>query len=157
MPPLGISGGIADQMGAIMTAYGVMTALVARERHGIGQEVHASHLGSMSFLQGLSLSMKLMAGIAMPRSVRARAFNSLWNHYECEDGKWLALAMLQADRYWPDIARIIGRAELATDPRFATMGARAQIGERHYCYRAAPIDGGRCQAEAAKVNQDVLG
>ena len=106
-------------------AYGVMSALLARERHGVGQEVHASHLGSMAFLQGLSLSMKLMAGAAMPRTFRSQAFNPLWNHYRCADDQWLALAMLQADRYWADVARLIGRAELATDPKFATMQARA--------------------------------
>ncbi len=127
MPPLGIAGGIADQMGAIMMAYGVMTALVARERFGVGQEVNASHLGSMSYLQGLSLSMKLMAGIAIPRGFRANSFNALWNHYECQDGLWLALAMLQPDRYWPDVTRLIGRPGLASDPRYATMEARSQI------------------------------
>jgi crotonobetainyl-CoA:carnitine CoA-transferase CaiB-like acyl-CoA transferase len=126
MPPLGIAGGIADQMGAIMLAYGVMTALLARERHGLGQEVNASHLGSMAFLQGLSLSMKLMAGIAIPRSFRAQAFNPLWNHYRCADDQWLALAMLQPDRYWPDVARILGRPELAEEPRFANMALRSE-------------------------------
>jgi len=125
MPPLGISGGIADQMGGVMLAWGVMTALFARERSGLGQEVNASHLGSMLFLQGLSVSMKLMAGVAMPRSFRARAMNPLWNHYRCQDGKWLALAMLQSDRYWPDVARVIGRPELATDPRFRDLRVRA--------------------------------
>jgi crotonobetainyl-CoA:carnitine CoA-transferase CaiB-like acyl-CoA transferase len=125
MPPLGIAGGIADQMGGVMLAYGVMTALFARERTGRGQEVNGSHLGSMLFLQGLSVSMKLMAGVAMPRSFRARAFNPLWNHYRCEDGKWLALAMLQADRYWSDFARAIERPELTTDERFKDLNARA--------------------------------
>ena len=43
-------------MGAIMLAYGVLAALIARERHGVGQQVDASHLGSMAWLQGLSLS-----------------------------------------------------------------------------------------------------
>jgi crotonobetainyl-CoA:carnitine CoA-transferase CaiB-like acyl-CoA transferase len=126
MPPLGVAGGVADQMGAIMLAYGVMTALVARERHGVGQEVNASHLGSMAFLQGLSLSMKLMAGVAFPRSFRKRAWNALWNHYRCSDGKWIALAMLQSDRYWPDVARVIGRPELATDERFRDQRERAR-------------------------------
>jgi crotonobetainyl-CoA:carnitine CoA-transferase CaiB-like acyl-CoA transferase len=125
MTPLGIAGGIADQMGAIMLAYGVMNALVARERFGIGQEVHGSHLGSMAFLQGLSLSMKLMAGFAMPRSFRAEAGNPLWNHYRCADDQWLALAMLQPDRYWDDFCRVIERPELASDERFKEMGARA--------------------------------
>lgn len=124
MPPLGIAGGIADQMGAVMLAYGVMTALVARERYGIGQEVSASHLGSMSFLQGLSLSMKLMAGAAMPRSLRSEAGNPLWNHYRCGDDRWIALAMLQPDRYWADFCRVIERPELAEDPRFVDMTAR---------------------------------
>lgn len=129
MPPLGIAGGIADQMGAIMLAYGVMTALVARERHGMGQEVNASHLGSMTYLQGLSVSMKLMAGIAIPRSFRHRAYNPLWNHYRCADDRWIALAMLQPDRYWADFARIIERPELADDPRFADMASRSQNAE----------------------------
>ena len=124
MPPLGVAGGIANQMGAVMMAYGVMTALVARERYGMGQEVFASHLGSMAFLQGLSLSMKLMAGFAMPRSFRSKAGNPLWNHYRCADDQWLALAMLQPDRYWEDFTRAIGRPELATDERFATMAVR---------------------------------
>ena len=124
MPPLGIAGGVADQMGAAMLAYGVMTALVARERHGVGQDVDASHLGSMAFLQGLSLSMKLMLGAAMPRMYRSRAGNCLWNHYRCADDKWLALAMLQADRYWSDFTKTLGRPELATDERFKDLQSR---------------------------------
>jgi hypothetical protein len=52
MPPQPIGGGIADQMGAVLLAYGVLAAVIARERYGMGQVVDASHLGSMSFLQG---------------------------------------------------------------------------------------------------------
>jgi CoA:oxalate CoA-transferase len=125
MPPQPIGGGIADQMGAILLAYGVLAAVVARERYGIGQVVDASHLGSMSFLQGLSLTSRLINGAAFPRVPRARAFNPLWNHYRCGDDKWLALGMLQPDRYWTDFTRAIGRPELETDARFATMGVRA--------------------------------
>ncbi len=125
-PPLAIAGGIADQMGAILLAYGVMTALLARERHGLGQEVDASHLGSMMMLQGLSVSSKLMMGFAIPRVARNNAGNPLWNHYECKDGRWIALAMLQADRYWPDFCRAIGRPELASDERFADIPSRAK-------------------------------
>jgi crotonobetainyl-CoA:carnitine CoA-transferase CaiB-like acyl-CoA transferase len=125
MPPQAIGGGVADQMGAILLAYGVLAAVVSRERYGVGQVVDASHLGSMSFSQGLSLTSRLINGAAFPRVPRARAFNPLWNHYRCGDDKWLALAMLQPDRYWADFTRAIGRPELETDARFATMGARA--------------------------------
>jgi crotonobetainyl-CoA:carnitine CoA-transferase CaiB-like acyl-CoA transferase len=125
-PPAAIAGGIADQMGGIMLAYGILAALLARERFGVGQEVDASHLGSMSMLQGLSLSMRLMLGSAIPRTFRARAGNPLWNHYECADGQWIALAMLQPDRHWTEFTAAIGRPELASDPRFATLLARAR-------------------------------
>jgi CoA:oxalate CoA-transferase len=124
-PPLQIVGGIADQMGAIMLAYGVITALLARERFGVGQEVDASHLGSMIWLQGLSVAARLMMGFAIPRMPRKYASNALWNHYCCADGKWLCLGMLQPDRYWADFVRVLGRPELATDERFVDLRVRA--------------------------------
>jgi CoA:oxalate CoA-transferase len=125
MPPLQIAGGIADQMGAIMLAYGVLAALLARERFGVGQEVDASHLGSMIWLQGLSVAARLMMGFAIPRMPRKYAANPLWNHYQCGDGKWICLGMLQPDRYWADFVRVIGRPELAMDERFENLRVRA--------------------------------
>jgi crotonobetainyl-CoA:carnitine CoA-transferase CaiB-like acyl-CoA transferase len=124
-PPLAIAGGIADQMGAVMLAYGVLAALLAREKTGRGQEVDASHLGSMAWLQGLSLSAKLMLGFALPRMPRAQAVNPLWNHYRCADDKWLALSMLQPDRYWAKLCEALGIPQAATDARFVTMDVRA--------------------------------
>jgi crotonobetainyl-CoA:carnitine CoA-transferase CaiB-like acyl-CoA transferase len=124
-PPMAIAGGIADQMGAVMLAYGVLAALLARERTGRGQEVDASHLGSMAWLQGLSLSAKLMLGFALPRMPRAGTLNPLWNHYRCGDDRWLALSMLQPDRYWGPFCAVLGIPDAATDERFATMAARA--------------------------------
>ena len=125
MPPLAIAGGIADQMGAIMLAYGVMAALLARERFGVGQEVDGSHLGSMMALQGLSVSARLMWGFAIPRMPRKFQANPLWNHYQCQDGRWICLGMLQPDRYWAQFCRVVGRPELATDERFVDLRVRA--------------------------------
>ena len=120
-PPVAIQGAIADQMAGTMLAFGIITALLARERFGIGQEVDASLLGAMTWLQGLSMSSRLMLGGEMPRPSRQFAFNALWNHYRCKDDKWIAFAMAQADRWWADFARAIGRPELATDEKFNTM------------------------------------
>src|SRR6058998_262100 len=117
--PLAIAGGIADQMGAVMLAYAVIVALFARERTGRGQEVDASHLGSMAWLQGLGLSARLMLGRALPRQSRKYATNPLWNHYRCADDQWLALSMLQPDRYWVALCGTLGVPEAATDERFA--------------------------------------
>ncbi|MCA9511570.1 MAG: CoA transferase [Myxococcota bacterium] len=125
MGPMAVGGGVADQMGAVMLAYGVLAALYAREKLGVGQKVDTSHLGSMAWLQGLSMSSRLINGAAFPRVARKRASNPLWNHYECQDGKWIALAMLQSDRYWADFAKAIGRPALANDERYRDLTARA--------------------------------
>src|SRR5579863_6954585 len=60
--PSYVFGGVADQMGAIMLAYGILAALYARERTGEGQEVDASHLGSMLALQGLNVAARTITG-----------------------------------------------------------------------------------------------
>ena len=127
MEPLGIAGGVADQMGGIMLAYGVLAALVARERLGVGQEVDASHLGSMLMLQGLNVSAKLMMGWLLPRPTRKTSGNPLWNIYRCKDDQWIALAMLQPDRYWADFCRALGHPELGSDERYQDVPSRAKL------------------------------
>jgi len=124
MPPLGMIGGIADQMGAIMLAYAILAALIVRERWGISQEIDVSHLGSMIALQGLHVAAVCLLGKQIPRQPRERASNPLWNHYRCGDGKWLALAHLQSDRYWDAFCQAIEREDLKEDPRFADALSR---------------------------------
>jgi crotonobetainyl-CoA:carnitine CoA-transferase CaiB-like acyl-CoA transferase len=75
----------------------------------------------MAWLQGLGLSARLMLGRALPRTPRRYATNPLWNHYRCADGEWIALAMLQADRYWPSLCDALGIPDAAADERFTTM------------------------------------
>jgi crotonobetainyl-CoA:carnitine CoA-transferase CaiB-like acyl-CoA transferase len=112
-------------MGAIMLAYGVTMALVARERYGVGQEVNASHLGSMIALQGLNVASRTFLGHEFKRNAREESFNPLWNHYKCADEKWICLGMIQ-DRYWKDFCNAVGIPELIEDPRFNNMRARGK-------------------------------
>ncbi len=129
-PPQVLGGGFADQMGAIMTAYGVLTALLVRERQGIGQKVDVSHLGSMMALQGLAISMWLYLR-PEPRQGMSRknARNPLWNHYLCKDGRWIVLGMLQPDRQWSAVCQALGIEHLEKDPRFEDQVKRAENSE----------------------------
>ncbi len=86
-------------------------------------------MGSMAILQGLNLSCKLIVGTEFQRTYRKKAPNSLWNHYQCGDGKWICLAMAQADRYWSDFCAALGIRELEKDPRFENIQVRAQHSE----------------------------
>jgi len=125
-PPTNIVGGIADQLGAIMLAYAVLTAIITRERKGIGQQVDTSHLGSMMHLQGLNIQAVMAMGQTLTKSNREEAQSPLWNHYRCEDGKWICLGMLEPDRYWHDFCSVMGIQELQNDPRFKDVVGRAE-------------------------------
>jgi len=126
MPPLPIQLGVADQVGAIMTAYGILAALVARERLGIGQKVDVSHLGSLTALQGLTIGMQLYTGQEVVRQNRKTSANPLWNYYQCQDGKWLMLAGLHSERYWPLVCKALGIEHLEKNPKFEDMTKRQE-------------------------------
>jgi len=119
-------GGIADQIGAMTTAFGVLAALLVRERTGVGQKVDASILGGMSFLLGYPISFWTMAGIGGMWIYRKNAGNPLFNHYKCNDGKWIQLVLMPPDRYWPTFCRAVGFEELEKDPRFNSMDSRSK-------------------------------
>ena len=67
-----------------------------------------------------------LGGISVDQRDRAKAVNPLVNTYRAGDGRWLQLAMLQADLSWPDLCRAIERPDLENDPRFDNMETRAE-------------------------------
>ncbi len=126
--PISPPGAISDQMGAIMLAYGILAAVVARDRHGVGQKVETSLLGSMMTLQGLQFAMQMMMGFSLSDRKKPSSRNPLFSNYRCKDGKWLAIAMVQSDKFWPGIAEVLERPELLEDERFAHHLVRLQNG-----------------------------
>lgn len=118
--------GMADQMAGIMLSYGVLGAIIARERFGIGQRVDVSHLGSLMWLGGMRDGIALRAGNMMEPQHRTKAGNVLWNTYKCSDGKWIAFSMSQGDRYWPTFCRALAREDLVEDVRFSTLESRSE-------------------------------
>ncbi|HTY82330.1 MAG TPA: CoA transferase, partial [Dehalococcoidales bacterium] len=117
-PTLPHYGGLADQLGAIFTAYGIMSALVARERTGKGQKVETSLMGSLIFWQGLMLGKGFYLHKPTVQQKRTSAKNALWNYYKTKDGKWIVLTMLQSQRHWPIVCKELGLEKLINDPRF---------------------------------------
>jgi crotonobetainyl-CoA:carnitine CoA-transferase CaiB-like acyl-CoA transferase len=52
--------------------------------------------------------------------------NVLVGNYRTADGRFLALCMLQADKYWAPLCEVAGRPDLATDLRFVDAKARRE-------------------------------
>ena len=55
---------------------------------------------------------------------RGPQVNPLIGNYRTKDGRHIQLMFLQADRYWPEFCRLVGRDDLIDDPRFIDIGAR---------------------------------
>jgi crotonobetainyl-CoA:carnitine CoA-transferase CaiB-like acyl-CoA transferase len=128
--PVQTVSGIADTMGATVLAMGILAALLARERLGIGQRVDTSLLGSMLHLQTMGIGVTAFRGKSWARHSRTRTKNPLTNHYQCADGKWILFSEIQADRFWPEFCQALELDHLVDDPRFATaMGGRRQHAE----------------------------
>ncbi len=125
-PPSSLLPGMGDEIGGLMIAWGVTAALYAREKTGKGQLVDTSLMGSIIALAGLIMDAPAMLGQEYPRDSRADAGNPMYNHYRCRDEKWIAVAHLQPDRYWPIFCKAMEIAELENDPRFNSLEARGK-------------------------------
>jgi len=124
-PPVQMVPGIGDELGGLICAWGITIALYARVKTGKGQIVDTSLMGSIIAMLGLVMAAPAILGQEFRRGIRAEAGNPIYNHYQCQDGKWLALAHLQPDKYWPNVCRALGITDLENDPRFNSIEARA--------------------------------
>jgi crotonobetainyl-CoA:carnitine CoA-transferase CaiB-like acyl-CoA transferase len=87
----------------------------------------------------------MMAALAghppAPTPGRAPMVNPLAGIYRTMDGRHIQIAFLQGDRYWDDFCRLIGRDDLAADPRFADLQARRRNSAE--CVAALDVEFGR--------------
>ena len=125
-PPTQILPGIGDEVGGLMCAWGITAALYAREKTGRGQVVDTSLMGSVIAALAFILAAPAILGREFPREIRAEAGNPMYNHYQCKDGKWIAIAHLDPDRYWPKLCKALSIEQLLHDPRFNSIEARGK-------------------------------
>lgn len=124
MPPLVILFGVIDQVTSITISQAITTALLMRERTGIGQKIDTSLLGSALYLQYINVFNALWLKQNPTRHDRTYT-DPLRNHYCCKDGKWLSISNPgHWENRWPLFCRIFGKPELARDPRFETRDKR---------------------------------
>ena len=108
-----------------MAFYGaIVTALYKRERTGMGSHVASNLMANGVWAASVLAQAKLCGAKFGERRPRERALNAVTNHYQCKDGRWIILSLLNEERQWPALARCLGRDELVADPRFATKANR---------------------------------
>jgi crotonobetainyl-CoA:carnitine CoA-transferase CaiB-like acyl-CoA transferase len=108
-----------------MAFYGaIVTALYKRERTGKGSHVSSNLMANGIWAASVLAQAKLCGAKFQERRPRERALNAVTNHYQCKDGRWIILSLLNEERQWPTLARCLGREDFIGDPRFATKADR---------------------------------
>ncbi|MFC1532421.1 CaiB/BaiF CoA transferase family protein [Thermodesulfobacteriota bacterium] len=116
-PPPIIRGSIADTSAGTYMAFGIVAALLARERQGIGQELDTSLLGPMVWTQNGSFLKYFMEGEAIkkPHRMNCDPFDII---YKCRDGQWIKLMGRKSDTFWHQFCRLLNIESVQNDPRF---------------------------------------
>jgi len=125
MPPLLIHFGVVDQATAFMASHAILSALVMRERSGIGQQVEISILGSALALLYFNTLLALL-GHEMPRPKRTDT-DPLRNYYQCKGGKWICFTLPSLELgLWKEFCQAIECPDLEDDARFISFEKRLE-------------------------------
>ncbi|PXY33251.1 CaiB/BaiF CoA transferase family protein [Prauserella endophytica] len=141
--PLPQPPAFGDKAGAMNLAFGIAAALYRRERTGVGSTVDVSLLGSALWQHSSAILYSWGLDREFP-VVTGRSANPIARSYRTGDGRWIALMMIESDRWWPDLCRHLDRPDLLADERFADAAARsanhdACVAELERVFAALPL------------------
>jgi crotonobetainyl-CoA:carnitine CoA-transferase CaiB-like acyl-CoA transferase len=122
--PISQRGAMGDRNGAMALAFGIAAALLKRGRTGEGAVVDVSLLATAMWTLSSDLLAALNGGTVPRVAGRGPMPNPLVGSYRTMDGRHVSMVFLESDRYWGDFCRLIGRDDLAADPRFVDLAAR---------------------------------
>jgi crotonobetainyl-CoA:carnitine CoA-transferase CaiB-like acyl-CoA transferase len=109
--PLPVGVPFADHVGAIVSAFGMMTALWEREHSGEGQVVDTSLYGSQLCIQGFNITNTMWGGQERPLlGDEDRAPH--WSRYLCQDGEYLMVGGGQPAKWWTEFCEELGAPDL---------------------------------------------
>jgi benzylsuccinate CoA-transferase BbsF subunit len=123
-PPMHVGVSYGDPTGGLHGAVAVLAALMHRARTGEGQYIDLSQWEtSMAVIPDAILAWT-MNGVQPPRDGNRVPHMAPHGVFRAAgDDRWLAVAV-EDDAAWARLAGVLGRPELATDARYATLVAR---------------------------------
>ena len=118
---------IGDTSGAMGLALGIMTALAARQLHGIGQRVRSSSYGVMVWMQGWELNHSSITGQLLQRDGPHHPnVPGIVGIYETADGGAFCVGV-GSDDAWREFCQFGGIPELADDARWDSFEKRSPM------------------------------
>jgi itaconate CoA-transferase len=147
---------VADIAGGMYAFSSILAALYARERTGAGTALRVSLFESLTEWMAQPMYYAMYTGVPPARTGTSHATIAPYGTFRTGGGGTVQLGV-QNDREWHRLcARVLGRPELADDPRFATnaarVAARAELGrEIEAALSAHSPDDVRALLDAAQI------
>jgi len=115
--PVRLGAPLPDFGAAAMMALGITTALLHRERTGIGQRMDTSLLAAALFSTIPRDGETIRSGKAPSRLGSGHPTMVPYRNYEGADGKYFFAACF-TEKFWTNLCRVLDRMDLMVDERF---------------------------------------
>lgn len=115
---------IADGITALYACYGILGALLERERTGVGRKIDLNMVESLIAFTHQAFGHYFTTGIVQGPTTRARIAQAYV--MKCADGKLIGMHLSSPDKEWQGLLTTVESAEMTRDPRFQTYEGRVQ-------------------------------
>jgi CoA:oxalate CoA-transferase len=123
-PPTRVGESVGDLMAGLFASWAINAALFDRERTGRGRHIDVAMLDSLVSLQVTAMSLLTATGELPGRIGNRHPVSTPFDTYRTADG--LVAVAVAGDTVFARFARLVGRPELPTDPRFCDDTARTR-------------------------------
>ncbi|MER7274540.1 CoA transferase [Dactylosporangium sp. NPDC000244] len=120
--PLKVGVPIVDSAAAYVVAFGVVSALLNRVRHGVCDDVVVSMFDVGLHAQAQAFSEFLTSGNQPPRTGNRVPYAAPAEVYPTAEGMLVLSAHIR--EHWPRLCSLLGRPDLVADPRFIDVQKR---------------------------------
>lgn len=127
-PPVRVGVSIGDSLSSLYGVIGILLALQERQRSGKGQVIDVALYESVfAMMESLIPEYDAFGHVREPAGSALPGITPS-NSYRCSDGTYVLIAG-NGDSIYKRLMHLIGRADLAEDPRFAHNDGRSQHAE----------------------------
>jgi crotonobetainyl-CoA:carnitine CoA-transferase CaiB-like acyl-CoA transferase len=123
-PPVRGGGALADFVGGLYLALGVVAALLERDRGGAARVLDLSNQDAVFAITDSAASIWVGIGVPSQRVGNQHPFTAPYDAFEARDG-WVVVATA-SNKLFRRLCAAIGRPELADDERFRSHRVRAR-------------------------------
>lgn len=117
-PPRNLGTAVADTVGGLTGAFGILAALHHRRRTGEGQNIDVSQCEALAAFCPEAVLNYIMNGKIQGRVGNRDELMAPHNVYRCKgENNWVSIA-ISTDEQWRGPCDTIGRTDLIDDPRF---------------------------------------